>query len=198
MKPVLPLGPRILTGKHVALEPITEAHQQNLQQAADDESIWRFMPVQGFGTHFPALWDGLTRDVARGERIAFAVRRLSDNTIVGSTSYLAIMPAHARVEIGWTWYAPSAQATNVNPEAKFLLLQNAFEAALYHRVEFKTDANNARSRAAILKLGAREEGIFRGHMWMPRGYWRDSVYYSVLDTEWPEIKRRLQARMDAA
>ena len=100
------------------------------------------------------------------------------------------------MEIGSTWYAPGAQARPVNPEAKYLLLGNAF-AAHYNRVEFKTDAKNARSRAALRKLGAKEEGILRGHMWMPQGYFRDSVYFSILAAEWPDIRSRLERRLDA-
>jgi RimJ/RimL family protein N-acetyltransferase len=115
---------------------------------------------------------------------------------VGSTSYLAIAPEHAKVEIGATWYEPAAQGTAVNPEAKYLLLANAF-AANYNRVELKTDARNARSRAAMRKMGATEEGTLRGHMWMPQGYFRDSVYFSILASEWPQVKAGLETRLAA-
>jgi RimJ/RimL family protein N-acetyltransferase len=136
-------------------------------------------------------------DMERGALIAFAVRRLADTAIVGSTSYLAITPEHARLEIGMTWYSPSAQATAVNAEAKYLLLENAFDCG-YHRVEFKTDANNARSRGALRKLGAKEEGVLRGHMWVENGYFRDSVYYSILQSEWPKVKEALVNRLNSA
>jgi RimJ/RimL family protein N-acetyltransferase len=115
---------------------------------------------------------------------------------VGSTSYLAIQPMDARVEIGFTWYVPDAQGGPINPECKYLLLQNAF-AAHYNRVEFKTDAKNTRSQAALKKLGAKEEGTLRGHMWMPQGYFRDSVYFSVLAAEWPDVKAALERRLSA-
>lgn len=190
-----PLGPRILTGRFVALEPVADRHREDLQRAASDEEIWRYMPSAGHGANFDTLWRGMLAEVARKDRLAFCVRRLSDGAIVGSTSYLMIVPQHRRAEIGWTWYTRDAQATQVNPEAKFLLLQNAFEVSGYHRIEFKTDSKNTRSRAALLKLGAKEEGIFRGHMWMPRGYWRDSVYFSILETEWPDVKEKLLARL---
>ena len=137
------------------------------------------------------------KSVAKGARIVFAVRRLADGAIVGSTSYANIVPEHARLEVGWTWYVRTAQATAINPEAKLLLFANAFETAGYHRVELKIDSRNARSRAAILKLGAREEGILRGHVWMPAGYWRDTVYFSVLAEEWPTVKAGLEARLAA-
>src|SRR6185369_15773547 len=105
-------------------------------------------------------------------------------------------PAHAKLEIGGTWYAAEAQGGFVNPEAKYLLLENAF-ACRYNRVEFKTDSKNARSRAALTKLGAKEEGVLRGHMWVPQGYFRDSVYFSILASEWPAVKAALQRRLAA-
>ncbi len=195
MKPVSSLGPRVLKGRFIQLEPYTPAHEAGLREAANDAELWRYMPVDASGKGFND-WRKLTEtDMASGSRMIFAVRRLTDNALVGSTTYLNIVPEHARAEIGWTWYAQSAQGGAVNPEAKLLLMTNAFETAGYHRIELKTDASNARSRAAILKLGAKEEGIFRGHMWMPRGYWRDTVYYSVLAEEWPGVKARLEARL---
>jgi RimJ/RimL family protein N-acetyltransferase len=119
-----------------------------------------------------------------------------DGWLVGSSSYLNIVPADARLEIGFTWYTAEARGGAVNPEAKYLLLENAF-AVHYNRVEFKTDARNARSRAALVKLGAKEEGVLRGHMWMPKGYFRDSVYFSILASEWPEVRAGLQTRLNA-
>ena len=197
MTPVRSLGPRVLTGRYIALEPLSDAHRNGLRAAADDPSIFRYMPLDGSGENFPIWWDESAHAHASGERMVFAVRRLADGVIVGSSSYGNIVPAHARVEIGWTWYAKAAQASAVNPEAKLLLMAYAFETAGYHRVELKTDSTNARSRAAILKLGASEEGTLRGHMWMPRGYWRDTVYYSVLADEWPGVRAGLEARLRA-
>ena len=112
----------------------------------------------------------------------------------GTNVRLALSPENARMEIGWTWYAPGAQGGAINPEAKYLLLGNAFTKH-WHRVEFKTDSRNARSRAALKKLGATEEGIFRGHMWMPQGYWRDSVYFSIIESDWPNVKAGLEERL---
>lgn len=195
MTPVKDLA-RVLKGRFVQLEPIAPKHKDELRAAANDPAIWRYMPING-ASDFEAWWKNANDEMAGGGRIPFAVRRLTDNTMLGSTSYMNIVPAHARAEIGWTWYAPAAQGTVVNAEAKLLLLANAFEACGYHRIELKTDSTNARSRAAILKLGAREEGIFRGHMWMPHGYWRDTVWYSILADEWPAVKSRLEARLAA-
>jgi len=195
VKKVEPLGGSTLTGRFIALEPLDARHHAGLIAAASDASIFTYMPFdtsQGFA---PRLgW--FTAENASGRMISYAVRRLADATIVGSTSYLNIAPADAKVEIGSTWYAPGAQASAVNPEAKYLLLDHAF-GKHWNRVEFKTDAKNARSRAALKKLGAKEEGTLRGHMWMPQGYFRDSVYFSILGNEWPEVKAGLAARLAA-
>lgn len=195
MKQLTPLGLRTLAGRFVALEPLAEHHYESLIEAARDPEIWRYIPFdvsKGYAARIPDF----VREIAKGGQVTFVVRRLSDNAIVGSTSYLAISPEHARVEIGATWYTAEAQGSEVNPEAKYLLLENAF-AANYNRVEFKTDARNARSRAALKKLGAIEEGVLRGHMWMPQGYFRDSVYYSILAREWPSVRSALEARLAA-
>ena len=195
MKPVTSLGPRTLRGRYVALEPLEDRHHAGLIRAAEDPDLWRYIPIdisKGFAARLPFLVEENTE----GRYITFVVRRLADDAIVGSTSYLAIAPADARVEIGFTWYVAGAQSAAVNPEAKYLLLSNAF-AADYNRVEFKTDARNLRSRAALRKLGAKEEGILRGHIWMPQGYFRDSAYFSILAAEWPNVKAQLEARLAA-
>jgi RimJ/RimL family protein N-acetyltransferase len=194
MPDVASLGPRLLKGRFVALEPVEPRHHAALKQASSERSIFRHMPFNVERTGFEALLAWSEREVARGTQIAYAVRRLADDRIVGSTSYLAIAPEHGRVEIGATWYEASAQGTAVNPEAKCLLLENAF-ASGYHRAEFKTDANNAQSRAALLKLGAKEEGTFRGHMWISKGYFRDTVYFSILANEWPAVRSALESRL---
>jgi RimJ/RimL family protein N-acetyltransferase len=189
------LGPRVLSGAHVALEPLAPEHREALKKAASDPALWRFLPMNG-AADFAAVWDAAMAEIQSGSRIAFAVRRFSDDAIVGSTSYLADVPQHGRVEIGWTWYTREAQGGVINAECKFLLMRNAFETCGYNRVEMKTDSTNLRSRAAIKKLGAQQEGTLRGHMWNAgRGYWRDTVYYSVLADEWPAIKAKLERRI---
>jgi RimJ/RimL family protein N-acetyltransferase len=185
-----------LKGRFIALEPLEPRHHQALIKAAEDPNLWRFIPIEQEAGAFAKRLAWLAKGMESGDPLTFAVRRLSDGEIVGSTSYLALSPENARVEIGFTWYAGSVQGGAVNPEAKYLLLKNAF-AANYHRVEFKTDAHNARSRAALAKLGATEEGIMRGHMWMPQGYHRDSVYFSIIAPEWPTVRAALEARLDA-
>jgi N-acetyltransferase len=193
MKPVEPLGSHPLLGRFITLEPLEERHHAGLISAAADPSIFTYMPFdlkQGYAARLPDF----IAEHAAGRAVTYAVRRKSDGAIVGSTSYLAIAPEHARVEIGATWYAPEAQASYVNPEAKYLLLANAF-AKNWNRVEFKTDSKNARSRAALKKLGATEDGVMREHMWMPQGYFRDSVYFSILAREWPRVKDGLEKRL---
>ncbi|MGN6514808.1 MAG: GNAT family N-acetyltransferase [Rhizomicrobium sp.] len=196
MTPVTSLGPRVLKGTFATLEPLEERHHEALlNAAASDPDIWRYIPVdpdEGFAGRLP--W--MMKENAAGRLITSVVRRHKDNAVVGSTSYLAIQPMDARVEIGFTWYAPDAQGGPVNPECKYLLLRNAFDAH-YNRVEFKTDAKNKRSQAALKKLGAKEEGTLRGHMWMPQGYFRDSVYFSVLAQEWPGLRAALETRLAA-
>ena len=195
MKEVSSLGPRTLTGRFIALEPMEPRHHAGLIAAAADPETWRYIPFdvsKGYAARIPDF----EREVRKGHQLCFVVRRLADDEILGSTSYLAIAADQARVEIGATWYVATARGTAVNPEAKYLLLKNAFEAG-YNRVEFKTDAKNARSRAALLKLGAKEEGILRGHMWMPQGYFRDSVYFSILASEWSDVKAALEKRLAA-
>jgi RimJ/RimL family protein N-acetyltransferase len=195
MKPTSPLDPKTLAGRFVALEPLEERHHADLIRAAADPKIWTYSPFdmnKGFATQL--TWFVL--EMAKGTQFTFAVRRLADGAIVGSTSYLAITPGDAKVEIGASWYVAGAQGTAVNPETKYLLLENAF-AAGYNRVEFKTDSKNMRSRAALKKLGATEEGILRGHKWMPQGYFRDTVFFSILAAEWPRVKAELEQRLAA-
>jgi RimJ/RimL family protein N-acetyltransferase len=195
MRKVEPLSGRTLTGRFVALEPLENRHHAALIAAAQAPCIFDHMPVESADKYAAAL-ERIAQGNARGEIFTYAVRRLRDDAIVGSTSYLTISPENARVEIGWTWYVPGAQGGAVNPEAKYLLLANAFAKA-WNRVEFKTDARNLRSRAALKKLGARQDGIMRAHMWMPQGYYRDSVYFSILASDWPEVKAGLEKRLAA-
>jgi RimJ/RimL family protein N-acetyltransferase len=194
MTAATPLKPRTLTGKFVTLEPLEERHHADLLKCADsDPQIWRYIsidPKEGFAGRLP--W--MVEQNAKGLMITHVVRRNADKQVVGSTSYLAMSPYDSKTEVGFTWYVPGAQGGPVNPECKYLLLQNAF-AAHYNRVEFKTDAKNKRSQAALKKLGAKEEGTLRGHMWMPQGYFRDSVYFSVLAAEWPDVKAALERRL---
>jgi N-acetyltransferase len=176
-----PDGP--LLGKIVTVEPLDERHREGLRTAAgEDPGIFRYTIYSG---DFD-LWFDDARDSAAD--VPFAV--LAEGHEVGSTRYLNYEAVHRRVEIGWTWLRPSAWGTGANTEAKLLLLENAFERHGLQRVEFKTDARNERTRAALLKIGARFEGIFRKHMMLPSGP-RDSAWYAIIEDDWPEAKEKL-------
>jgi len=133
--------------------------------------------------------------LAKGTLLPFATIERASGRIVGTTSYLAIEPAHKRLEIGGTWITPSHQRSPVNTEAKLLQLTHCFEVLGCNRVEFKTDSRNARSRVALARIGATEEGTFRAHMVMPDGVLRSSVYFSVIASEWPVMKQRLVQKL---
>ncbi len=184
-----------LTGRFVRLEPLAEGHREGLR-AANDPAIWTFLSVRGYGADFDPYFDGSRQMHDSGAHIVFCVRRLADNRVIGTTRFAEIVPAHKRLEIGYTWYAPAAQASAVNPECKLLLMSHAFDAGA-NRVELNTDMLNARSRAAIAKLGAKQEGIHRAHKVMPDGRLRDSVFFSIIRSEWPDVRAGLEARLKA-
>jgi N-acetyltransferase len=190
------LAPLPLTGRLVRLEPIEESHREALRAAADDPETWRHFPDRADGEHFDALFDRRLAEHRGASWIVYSVRRLDDAALLGQTCFLNIDSYSARAEIGGTWYAAAARGGAVNPECKLLLMTHAFSAGA-HRVELKTDARNSRSRAAILKLGAIEEGTLRRHTLMWDGFVRDTVYYSVLEDEWPKVRADLQRRLAA-
>lgn len=184
--------PVTLTGKHVRLEPLTLDHVDGLARVGLDPELWRWIPTPV--TTVAELRDYVATaldEQRRGISVPFAIVDRATEQTIGSTRYGSISPEHHRVEIGWTWYAATHQRTAANTECKLLLLTHAFETLGAMRVEFKTDALNAKSRAAILRLGAVEEGTFRKHMRTATERVRDTVYFSILDTEWPAVKARL-------
>jgi RimJ/RimL family protein N-acetyltransferase len=187
----------LLTGRWVQLEPLAAAHREGLRTAADDDRIWRHTLTQGRGPAFDLWFDEALAPSAAGQRLPFAVRRLAGDRLVGSTSFLDPNARHRRIEIGSTWYHPEAWATAVNPECKLLLLTHAFEALGVNRVALVTDLRNERSQAAIAKLGAVREGVLRAHMITQGGRIRDSVFFSIIAPEWPQVKERLRARLAA-
>jgi RimJ/RimL family protein N-acetyltransferase len=179
----------------VRLEPLGPQHRDGLAAAADHEAIWAHMPLPAHGPHFDR-WFDLSLDLAQsGREAVWAVRTLADDALVGSTRYLAIEAAHRRVEIGHTWYTPAVWAGVVNPACKFALLHYGFEGLGLNRIELKTDNLNTRSQAAIAKLGAVREGVFRAHMVRRDGSLRDSVYFSVVRSDWPTVRQRLASRL---
>ncbi len=190
-----------LEGRHVRLEPLDTRHIPGLLEVgAPDpetaESIFRWMPkIFRTPDELEASLHSLVRERADGKALPFATIDRLTNRPVGSTRFMAIDAPNRRLEIGGTWIAPAWQRTAINTEAKLLMLGHAFEVLGCIRVEFKTDSLNARSRAAIARLGAKEEGTFRNHMIVDGGRLRHSVYFSITHTEWPAIKATLQARL---
>src|SRR5919107_4465707 len=187
----------VLEGKIVRLEPLARRHEKGLFEAARDERVWRWMPYDAGGSRqrFHAWLEDALAASAAGTEAAFATVDADTGEPVGSTRYLSLRPAHRGLEIGWTWLAPSRWRTGANIEAKLLMLEHAFGPLGCMRVEFKTDARNERSRAALAALPARFEGVFRKHMILPGNTYRDSAYYSIVDDEWPEVRANLRRRL---
>jgi RimJ/RimL family protein N-acetyltransferase len=186
-----------LEGARIRLEPLTEAHHPALCAIGLDAELWRWTPKQVHTAADMADYIGFAlAERGAGRALPFAIIDKATGRAIGSTRYMAIDPAHRRVEIGSTWLGRSWQRTGANTEAKYLLLQHAFETLGCLRVELKTDALNERSRAAIRRIGAREEGTLRSHMITASGRIRDTVYYSILEGEWPGVKQALAARLD--
>jgi RimJ/RimL family protein N-acetyltransferase len=185
-----------LEGARIRLEPLTEAHHLDLSAVGLDDDIWRWSPKPVRTPGEMALYIAVAlAERAAGRALPFAVIDKATGRAIGSTRYGAIEPAHRRVEIGWTWLARPSQRTAANTEAKYLLLRHAFETLGCIRVELKTDSLNERSRAAIRRIGGCEEGTLRNHMITATGRVRDTVYYSILDREWPAVKRELERRL---
>jgi len=184
-----------LAGRHVRLEPLADRHRETLRPAADHPAIWTYMPLDASGDGCDRWFDLGVEINRRGTELVFAVLDPASGRGFGSTRFMAIELAHRRLEIGHTWYAPEAQGGAVNPECKYLLLQHGFEHLALNRIELKCDARNARSRAAILKLGARYEGHFRKHMVLRDGTLRDTAWFSIINDEWPEVKAGLERRL---
>ena len=191
--------PVTLSGSVVRLEPIRREHQQLFWDVAKDdvEEVFRWIPyAMKTPEDFRRLVDKAFAEQDRGESVVFATVERSSGRVVGSTRFMNIDRGNRRVEIGSTWIAPAWQRTAVNTEAKYLMLRHACEAWGCIRVELKTDALNQKSRNAILRIGAKEEGTLRRHLVTWTGRVRDTVYFSILDDEWPEAKRRLQGLLE--
>ncbi|HEV2386749.1 MAG TPA: GNAT family protein [Candidatus Acidoferrales bacterium] len=188
--------PVTLEGRYVRLEPLTRGHHAALVAAGLDPELWRWIPQPVLTREEMAGYIGnALAEQARGTALPFATIERASGQAVGCTRYGNIDRSHRRVEIGWTWIAKPWQRTAVNTEAKYLQLRHAFETLGCIRVELKTDSLNERSRAAIARLGAREEGTFRNHMITASGRVRHTVYFSIIDAEWPEVKARLEAML---
>lgn len=190
------VAPITLAGNFVRLEPLSLDHLDQLCAIGLDDELWRFT-VSFVRTRedMQAYLAAALKEQAEGTALPFATCDVASGQVVGSTRFGNIDKHNRRLEIGWTWVARPWQRTAINTEAKYLMLSHAFETLGCLRIEFKTDMLNERSRQAILRLGAHEEGIFRNHMITSSGRIRNSVYYSIIDTEWPEVKRNLQEKL---
>lgn len=189
--------PRVMRGDHVVLEPLSLSHVQGLWEIGQETNDWLYMPRPCFQS--VADTEAWVKEALalsqRGEQITFVLVSPTTKQLMGSTRYLNIQAKHRGLEIGWTWLGKSFQRTEVNTETKYLLLTHAFEVLKAHRVELKTDARNLRSQKAIQRIGATKEGVFRRHAIVQNGYVRDSVYFSVVDTEWFKVKANLEAKL---
>jgi RimJ/RimL family protein N-acetyltransferase len=189
--------PITLQGKYVRLEPMAEVHVHGLAKIGVGQSFWDFMVYGRIETEDDMR--GWVRNVLsraeKGTDLPFVVIHLDSRRVAGATRYLNIMPSDRGLEIGGTWYGSDFRRTAVNTECKYLLLKHAFETLGCIRVQLKTDLRNERSQKAIERIGAKKEGVLRNHMILPDGYYRHSVYYSILDTEWTESKKRLEETM---
>jgi N-acetyltransferase len=190
------VSPITLEGKHVRLEPLSQAHAEPLVAAAGDGDLWNttvtIIPDHaGISSYIEAALNGQSL----GKELPFVIINKSSNKIVGTTRFYEMRPADRAAAIGYTWLAKSAQRTAINTEAKLLLLTQAFEVWQCVRVELITDVLNEQSRAAILRLGAKQEGILRKHLILRNGRSRDSVVFSIIDDEWPDVKAKLNARL---
>jgi RimJ/RimL family protein N-acetyltransferase len=191
--------PVVLEGQQVRLEPMTEEHVPGLAEVGAGQTFWDFMLYGNINTVDDMRnWvrDILSR-AEKGTDLPFVVIHLPTGRVAGATRYLNIMPKDRGLEIGGTWYGLEFQRTVVNTECKYLLLRHAFETLGCIRVQLKTDLRNERSQKAIERIGAVKEGVLRNHMILPDGRIRHSVFYSILDTEWPEVKKRLEEMLES-
>lgn len=193
------LGPITLSGIHIRLEPLQRAHAHALVEAGRSQEIWTWMPTRPLTADTVGGWlEKTLQAAAQGREYPFVVVRLEGERVIGSTRYLDVQEDDRTVEIGWTWYSPDAWGGVVNPEAKYLLMRHAFDDWHAIRVALKTDIKNVHSQAAIKKLGARYEGTLRNQRIRPDGSYRDTVIFSIIESEWPAVKLRLEQRIGQA
>ena len=188
------IGFHPLEGRFVRMEPLKPEHKEEIRAAIDCEpATWSIMLVNPVGAGFEEYWSA-SCGAPLSERMPYAIRRLSDGQVVGTSTYFTASAKHDGVEIGATFLRSDARANAVNPESKILMLSHAFDCGAV-RVQFKVDSRNERSQAAVAKLGAVREGVLRRDMRTWTGHMRDTVVFSILDSEWPTVKHRLEQRL---
>ena len=190
------IQPVTLQGRHIRLEPLTLEHHAGLCEIGLEPELWRWIPAPVKSREDMLDYIRLALQwQSDGTALPFATVEQSTGRVVGSTRYMNIDKPNRHVEIGATWIGRPWQRTAVNTEAKYLMLRHAFETLGCFRVELKTDVLNQQSRNAILRIGASQEGIFRKHVLCADGRLRDSVYFSIIDSEWPDVKARLEEKL---
>ncbi|MEK7793167.1 MAG: GNAT family protein [Candidatus Hydrogenedentota bacterium] len=191
-------NPTTLTGRYVELRPLERDHAAGLFEAGRDPTIWRYLPLAQPKTvsEMEAFIDYAHERQRGGFEVPFVTIERVSGRVAGTTRYLDIQRRHRGLEIGWTWISSEFQRTAVNTEAKLLQMRHAFEDLGAIRVCLKTDLRNERSQRAIERLGAQKEGVFRNHYIMPDGYVRDSVWFSIVDREWPDVRARLDEMLE--
>lgn len=185
------MTPIVLKGEGVRLEPLSQDHAQGLYNRGRSEAHWAFMPRPCF-VDLADTRQWIDEALSMPSQLPFAVVETAKGKAVGSTRFLNIRPTHRSLEIGWTWLGSEWQRTGINTKVKMALMTHAFERLHALRVEFKTDLRNERSQRALERIGATREGVLRSHMITQKNHIRDSVYYSVIDAEWPEVKAHLE------
>ncbi len=190
------IQPVTLTGQHVILEPLSLEHLDGIKEAVKDGELWKlwFTSVPSPETAEATIKTALELRENAGW-MPFVVREKSTRQIIGSTRYCNVDEVNQRLEIGYTWYSESFQRTIVNTECKYLLLTHAFEKLAAIAVEFRTHWHNHKSRAAITRLGAKQDGVLRNHQKGPDGMYRDTVVFSIIDLEWPVVKKSLEFKL---
>lgn len=191
------VSPITLNGTHVCLQPLTQAHSEGLLNIGQHDADWLYLPrpcLSDIADTFRWISEALQAR-HEGHQQPFALVNPKTGEVMGSTRYMNIRPKDHVLEIGWTWLGAAFQRSAVNTEAKYLLLKHAFETLGALRVELKTDLRNTRSQAAIARIGGKQEGIFRKHTQVRDGFQRDTVWFSIIDEEWPTIKRTLEDKL---
>lgn len=191
----LAVKPLVLEGEAVRLEPLSQQHAQGLYNRGRSAADWTYMPRPCF-VDLADTRHWIDEALAAAQQLPFAIVETLKGKAVGSTRFLNIRAEHRTLEIGWTWLGREWQRTGLNTEVKLLLITHAFERLGCKRVEFKTDARNMRSQRALERIGAVREGVLRKHMIVQAGYSRDSVYFSVIDEDWPSVQERLFVLMN--
>lgn len=187
--------PVTLEGTHVRLEPLVHHHLDGIMRAGEDDAIWTWLPYRPTTrAEYQAWMDHALGEQAAGRELPFVTIDRASGDVVGSTRLFFVSPRDRRVEIGGTWLAPPAQRSAINTECK-LLLAHCFDTLGSVRVELKTDARNETSQRAIERIGAKYEGVMRKHMLTRGGFHRDSVYYAIIDDDWPDVRARLEAKL---